>query len=124
MVIARRLLGLAVLVALLVGGWKFAHANGTEVPFDYLIGQIGAVRVWALAVASFGLGAAVTGAVCLVELTRLGLLSRRYRKALGRLEAEVQGLRALPLGSASPRAADAEPESSGLTAAGRPGRGS
>lgn len=124
MVIARRLLGLAVLVALLVGGWKFAHANATEVPFDYLFGQIGAVRVWALTVASFGLGAAVAGAACLVELTRLGLLSRRYRKALGRMEAEVHGLRALPLGSAPPGVGDAEPERPGLTAAGRPGRGS
>ncbi len=121
MVIARRVLGLAVFVAVLVAGWKFAHANGAEVRFDYLIGQVEQVRVWVLVVASVGLGAAGGIALCFVEMTRLGLLSRRYRKALGRLEAELHGLRSLPLAPVDPAGAGSEPEAAG---SGRPGRGS
>jgi uncharacterized membrane protein YciS (DUF1049 family) len=124
MLIVRRLLWLAAFVAVLVGGWKFAHANAGEIPFDYLVGQLEAVRVWVLVLFSFGLGAALGVALCLIEMARLGLLSRRYRKALGRLEAEVHGLRSLPLGPGSPGGAGAAPGPPESAAAGRPGRGS
>jgi len=122
--IVRRLLWLAVFVAVLVGGWMFAHANAVEVRFDYLFGQLEAVREWMLVLASFGLGAVAGVAFCLLEMARLGLLARRYRKLLGRLEAELHGLRSLPLRTGSPAGAGAEPEPPEGTSAGRPGRGS
>lgn len=103
----RRLALLAAFVAVLVVGWKFAAANADEVHVDYLLGTFSGVRVWVLVVATFVLGALAGIAVCLVEMARLGLLSRRYRKAIGRLEAELHGLRTLPL-SAAPGATERE----------------
>jgi uncharacterized membrane protein YciS (DUF1049 family) len=123
MLIVRRLFWLAVFVAALVIGWRFAHANGVEVPLDYLAGRVEGVRLWLLLLLTFGLGAAVAVALCLVEMARLGLLSRRYRKALGRLEAEVQSLRSLPLGGAPSDAAPSGLEPAEHKAAGRTGRG-
>ena len=122
--IVRRLLWLAVFVTVLVGGWKFALANAVEVRFDYLFGQLEAVREWMLVLVSFGLGAVAGVAFCLLEMARLGMLSRRYRKLLGRLEAELQSLRSLPLRPGSPAGAGVEPEPAEGTSAGRPGRGS
>jgi uncharacterized integral membrane protein len=106
---------LALFVLLLVVGWKFAHANADEVRLDLLFGAFEGVKVWWLAVASFAVGALVAVAACFVEMTRLGLLSRRYRKAITRLEAELHGLRALPL---SPEAS-ATAERSGAARTGR-----
>ena len=113
MVIVRRVLSLAVFVTVLVLGWKFAAANADEVRLDFLLGSFPAVKVWVLVAAVFTAGALTGVVVCFVEMTRLGLLSRRYRKAIARLEAELHGLRSLPLspdGGATARRADgAEP---------------
>ena len=121
MVIVRRLLWLALFVVVLVAGWKFANANADEVRLDYLVGQWSGLTLWVLVVATFALGAAAGVAVCLIEMARLGLLARRYRKALGRLEAELQGLRSLPLGSDPAGAPGPAPDAP--TTPGRPGRG-
>ena len=121
MVILRRLLWLALFVAVLAAGWKFAAANADEVSLDYLLGRFEGVRLWLLVVVTFGVGAVAGVAVCLIELARLGLLSRRYRKALGRLEAELHGLRSLPLASDAASPVAGERLESGV--AGRPGRG-
>ena len=113
MVIARRLAGLALFVLVLVLGWKFAAANAGEVRLDYLLGSFEGVKVWVLVVVTFAAGALAGVVVCFVEMARLGLLSRRYRKAIGRLEAELHGLRSLPLspdgGSTGRRPEAAEP---------------
>jgi uncharacterized membrane protein YciS (DUF1049 family) len=122
MVIVRRLLWLAFVVAVLVIGWRFAAANADEIHLDYLFGRFENVKVWVLVVSIFGLGALAGVAVCLIELARLGLLSRRYRKALGRLEAELHGLRSLPLGPEGSNASPVSRESADIAAAGRPGR--
>ncbi len=101
--IVRRLFWLAVFVAALVIGWRFAHANGGEVS-RRLPGRPGRRRP-AVAAAAAGVRPGRRGrrvALCLVEMARLGLLSRRYRKALGRLEEEVHQLRD-PFRSAAPR---------------------
>lgn len=124
MIVARRLLLLAIFVGLLVGGWKFAHANAGEVRFDYLLGQLEAVRVWELSVACFLLGALVAAVVCAIEMARLRMLSRQYRRELGRLEAELHGLRALPLGPAPREAGDRSQSAPGSAFAGRAERGS
>lgn len=110
MVIARRLVWLALFVAVLVIGWKFAAANADEVHVDYLVGTLAGVRLWLLVIVTFALGAVSGVVLCLVEMARLGLLSRRYRKALGRLEAELHGLRTLPLSPDAASQRDAGPE--------------
>lgn len=113
MVIVRRLAGLAVFVLVLVLGWKFADANALEVRLDYLVGSFENVKVWVLVLSTFAAGVVAGVVLCFVEMARLGLLSRRYRKAIGRLEAELHGLRSLPLspdGGATARRPDgAEP---------------
>lgn len=122
MVIARRLLWLALFGVVLVAGWKFAAANAEPVALDYLIGRVEDVRVWVLVVATFAVGAAAGMVVCVVEMTRLGLLSRRYRRALRRLEAELHGLRSLPLAGDAPAGSPSATEPT-ERAVGRPGRG-
>ncbi|MCC6641672.1 MAG: LapA family protein [Deltaproteobacteria bacterium] len=124
MIIARRALWLTLFVLLLVGGWKLAHANADAVRFDYLLGQVEGLRVWELVGASVAVGALIGVAGCLVEMVRLRMLSRQYRRQLVRLEAEVHGLRALPLGSPAEREGGAPGASGGGALAGRPGRGS
>jgi len=118
--IVRRLLWLVFFAALLIGGWKFAAGNAQEVRLDYLAGQLEGVKVWVLVGATFLLGAVAGVALCLIEMARLGLLSRRYRKALGRLEAELHSLRSLPLGPDPSTRVTADPAE--VAAAGRPGR--
>jgi len=104
--ILRRLLGAAVFVAFLIGGWKFAAANQQLVPVHLLAHQVDEVRLWLVVVASFGAGALVTLLLCSFELVRKGLLARRYRKALRSLESELHGLRSLPLAAESGRPED------------------
>ena len=100
----RRLLGFGVFVGLLVLGWRFAARNSGDVSVDYLAGQFGG-PVWLVLLVVFTLGVVVAGAVGMVQATRLGLLARRYRRAVHGLEAEVHQLRNLPL--APDAAADA-----------------
>ena len=95
--LARRLIGLALFAAALVGGWRFAAENSVPVTVSYLAGEIGGVPLWAVLLVAFGAGMAVTGVVALLQLARLGLVSRRYRKTAHGLEAEVHQLRNLPL---------------------------
>ena len=94
---ARRLLWLALVVALLVGGWRFASRNGTAVEVDLLFVALAPTPLWTALLAAFALGVGAAGLVALWEVLRLGMLSRRYRKAMRRLEADVHELRNLPL---------------------------
>lgn len=93
----RRLIGLALFVAVLVGGWRFATENSSPVSVSYLVGELGAVPLWAALLVAFGAGMAFTGVVALLQLARVGMVSRRYRKTAHGLEAEVHQLRNLPL---------------------------
>jgi len=96
--IARRIVWLAIFVAALVGGWKFAGSNSSPVRVDYLFGEFGAVPLWLALVtsASAGVAAAVLGLSA--RLTRSSLAQRRYRKTVAALESEVHQLRNLPVG--------------------------
>jgi uncharacterized integral membrane protein len=94
---ARRVLWLALVGALLVGGWRFASRNGAEVQVDLLFVELAPTPLWTVLLGAFALGAAAAGLAALWEVLRLGLVSRRYRKAMRRLEAEVHELRNLPL---------------------------
>jgi uncharacterized membrane protein YciS (DUF1049 family) len=100
--LARRLLAIALFVALLVLGWRFAAANSATVTIHYLVGEAGDVSVWLALCIAFGLGAVFAGLMGLYQITRLGMLTRRYRKTVNGLEAEVHQLRNLPLVSEDP----------------------
>ena len=95
--IARRIVWLAVFVAALVGGWKFAGSNGSLVRVDYLFGVFGAVPLWLALVASASAGAVAAVLALSARLTRSSLAQRRYRKTVAALESEVHQLRNLPV---------------------------
>ena len=102
----RRVLGIAAFVGLLVVGWRFAAEHPQPIRIHYLLGETGEIALWVALLAAFGAGAASVGALALTQLVRLGLLARRYRKAVEKLEVEVHELRNLPLAPEAP----AEPE--------------
>ena len=93
----RRLLALAVFVAALVLGWRFAGANLEPVRIEYLLGTSGEVPLWGALLASFGTGVALAGLLGLYQMARLSLTARRWRKVAHGLEAELHQLRNLPL---------------------------
>ena len=107
--LARRLLGIAVFVALLVAGWRFAAGNAGTVTIHYVFGEFAGVSVWAALFAAFLVGAVSAGMLAAYQIARLGMVTRRYRKAVRGLEAEVHQLRNLPLAAEE---ADLEHESS------------
>jgi uncharacterized integral membrane protein len=92
-----RALALALFVGVLVAGWRFAAENSTPVRVHYLAGALEEVALWQVLLGSFACGAGLIGLVTLFYTARNGLIVRRYRKALGGLEAEVHQLRTLPL---------------------------
>lgn len=93
----RRGLVLALLLAVWYGGWRFAHENQQPVRVHYIVGELAEQPLWRVLIGAFGAGAALVGAFALFSSARHGLVSRRYRRALGGLEAEVHQLRNLPL---------------------------
>ena len=94
---ARRLLLVAVFVGLLVSGWYFAASNSTLVHVDYLVDAPLDVALWAALVLAFFSGAAAVAVLALYLLVHGRLLTRRYRKKIAALEAELHQLRNLPL---------------------------
>ncbi len=95
----RKLAAVALFVAVLILGWRFAAENSATVSIHFLLGQIEGVALWAALLAAFGAGAACIGGLLLLRLARIGLVARRYRKVAEGLEAEVHQLRNLPLAS-------------------------
>jgi len=92
----RRALWGLVFVGLLVAGWRFAALHPDPVQLHYVVGER-QVALWAALVGAFAAGGAVVGGFAAVQIARLSMLARRYRKAAGRLEAQVHELRNLPL---------------------------
>lgn len=99
----RRLLGIGLFVGVLVLGWRFAAGNDTPVTVDYLLGEVVGLSLWVVLLAAFALGAALAGAAGLIQIARLGLTTRRYRKSVRGLESELHQLRNLPLSEEPPR---------------------
>ncbi len=97
----RRLVAVAIFVAALVLGWRFAHANLEPVRVDYLVGVIDEIPLWSALVGAFAAGAVLVGLAALVPLARTALTTRRWRKVAHGLEAELHQLRNLPLASSS-----------------------
>jgi uncharacterized integral membrane protein len=94
---ARRVLGIAVFVALLIAGWRFAADNSQVVTVHYVVGQFEEVSVWLALLCAFLAGAVVVALLGMAGAARLRLEAHRYRKAVRNLEAEVHQLRNLPL---------------------------
>ena len=97
MQVVRRLLGVALFVAVLLLGWNFAaeHSSTVTIRLPFIPGF--EVTLWAALLAVFGLGVVLTGSVAMLRATRQGLVARRYRKMIRDLEAEIHQLRNLPL---------------------------
>ena len=93
----RRLLLLALIVGVMVVGWRFASENQQPVSVDFVFRQTGDVPLWQVILVSFGTGAGLVALFTLFGGVRNGLARRRYRKAIGGLEAEIHQLRNLPL---------------------------
>ena len=100
-----RLFWVACFVGVLVVGWKFAAANGAELPISYVFGELAPLPIWLILLVAFGAGAAVVGLLGLYQVAKLRLVTRRFRKTVRGLEAEVHQLRTLPLSGEEPRVA-------------------
>jgi uncharacterized integral membrane protein len=92
----RRWIGVALVAALLIGGWRLAHENGDPVSVSYLFGAIG-MPLWEALLIFFAAGFALGGSGWVWHSVRARMIERRYRKAVGGLEAELHQLRNLPL---------------------------
>ena len=95
--LARRLFAIVVFVGLLIAGWRFADSNSGTVEVSHLTGKFPAFALWAVLLVAFGFGVALTALVAGVRGARIRLVSRRYRKLVEGLQAEVHQLRSLPL---------------------------
>jgi len=101
MKLARRLLAIAVFAGLLVAGWQFAASNSQPVPVHYPGGEFAGRALWVVLLVAFGSGVALAALVAMVRGARIRLVSRRYRRLVDSLQAEVHQLRSLPLSEAS-----------------------
>jgi uncharacterized integral membrane protein len=100
--VVRKIVGVAVFLAVLIAGWMFAHGNDEPVSIDYVLGRTPEVALWKALVVAAVLGG--VGAVWLMgwRLLRSRLEARRYRKAMLELESEVHQLRNLPVVGGGP----------------------
>ncbi|HEX9813684.1 MAG TPA: LapA family protein [Myxococcota bacterium] len=95
--LVRRLLTIVVFVGLLVAGWMFAASNEQPVVVHHPAGEFTARALWMVLLIAFGSGAVLSGLIATVRGARIRLVSRRYRKLVDSLQAEVHQLRSLPL---------------------------
>jgi len=95
--LVRRLFAIAIFVGVLVAGWQFAASNAQPVVVRHPAGEFAALALWAVLLVAFGSGVALTALVGVVRGARIRLVSRRYRKLVDSLQAEVHQLRSLPL---------------------------
>jgi len=116
MQLARRLVGVALFVAILVLGWNFAaeHSAPVTIHIPFTAGL--EVALWLALLVAFGLGAVLTGTVAMLRATRQGLVARRYRRMIRDLEAEIHQLRNLPLSGDEPAAVPPEADDGGAPA--------
>ncbi len=92
----RRLVGIAFFVAMLVFGWTFAKRNAELVHIDYLVGTLDEAS-WVIVLGTLLLGGLAASLLLSLQLVRLMLTARRYRRLASGLEQEVHQLRNLPL---------------------------
>lgn len=104
MQILRRVLMLALFVGVLVVGWQFAGRNGQPIVVDLIVTASPELALWQVIGLAVALGVVLAGLFGLFEITRLGLIARRYRKTVAKLESEIHQLRNLPLDADGPLA--------------------
>jgi len=92
----RRVLVVAVFVALFATVWRFVGGNEEPVSIDLLFGEW-SVPLWSALLVAFGLGALAAGLSLVWELAKKSVTARRYRKRMAGLESEIHQLRNLPL---------------------------
>lgn len=95
--LARRLLVIVIFAGLLIAGWQFAHSNSQPVSVHYPGGEFAERAGWVVLLVAFGSGVVLTALVAIMRGARIRLVSRRYRKLVDSLQAEVHQLRSLPL---------------------------
>jgi uncharacterized membrane protein YciS (DUF1049 family) len=96
----RRWIGVALIAALLIGGWSLKAENAENVAVSFLFGEI-QLELWEALLCAFAAGFALAGAGWLWAALRSQMTLRRYRKEVGGLEAEIHQLRNLPLATGS-----------------------
>jgi uncharacterized integral membrane protein len=101
------LLAIVVFVGLLIAGWQFAASNADPVPVRYPGGEFTARALWVVLLVAFGAGVVLATLVAVVRGAQIRLVSRRYRKLVDSLQAEVHQLRSLPL-SEQPQTLDSD----------------
>ena len=92
----RRWIGVALIAAVLIGGWSLKAENAESIDVDFLFGEI-RLEIWQALLCAFATGFALAGAGWLWSGLRSGMTVRRYRREVAGLEAEVHQLRNLPL---------------------------
>jgi hypothetical protein len=93
----KRLLVAGLLVGVWYFGWQFAAKNQMPVNIHYVAGELLGITLWKVLLVAFASGAGVVTLYHMFTSARNGLTTRRYRKTIGGLEAEVHQLRNLPL---------------------------
>lgn len=93
----RRIVAIALFGGSLWLAVQFPKANDQLVRVDLLAFQAPEVELWIALLVSFSVGALLAALVLVYEMTKLGLLARRYRKTVVGLESEIHDLRNLPL---------------------------
>jgi Lipopolysaccharide assembly protein A domain len=97
MKLVRRVLWIAFTAALVVAGVAFVGRNRVAVPIDLGVTTFPEAPLWQALLVAFAAGAALVGLGALWQVARLGMLARRYRRTVARLESEIHQLRNLPL---------------------------
>ena len=97
----RRWIGVALIAAVLIGGWSLKIGNDDTVAVDFLFGKFEDVELWQALLCAFAAGFALAGSGWVWHSLRARMTLRRYRKAVGGLEAELHQLRNLPLATGS-----------------------
>jgi Lipopolysaccharide assembly protein A domain len=92
----RRWIGVALIAAVLIGGWTLKAENAETIDVDFLFGEVH-LEVWEALLCAFAGGFALAGAGWLWTGLRSGMIERRYRREVDGLEAEIHQLRNLPL---------------------------
>jgi uncharacterized integral membrane protein len=93
----RRIVAAALFVAALYVCLQFPTRNADPVHVDLLLRDFEALPLWAALLAAFGTGVLLTGLLAGLQMLKLRMVARRYRKQARGLERELQELRNLPL---------------------------
>ena len=95
--VIRRVLIVALFVALLAVGWNFADGNGETISVDYLIGATVPLPIWMWLGLAWISGGLLVALYLGFALVRGRVENRRLRKALGGLEDELRQFRNRPI---------------------------